>query len=303
MRRILFLINPVAGKGTNKELIDDIEKFFINEEVTIIISEYKGEIEKITREYLNRGYTDFISVGGDGSFSEMINGIEGNKVRIGLIPAGTGNDFSRIIDMPENLIECLKIIKNMKTINIDSGKINNKKFINVACFGIDGQIIKDTEKIKKYIPGSLAYILSTIKALLFYSYAKLFIEVDGKIYNEEIILVAVGNGKFIGGGMKVAPEANLDDGYLDLCIVRKMKKFNTLRLFHKIFTGMHIEEDKVEYIKCKNINLKSENKLKIDVNLDGNLSGYLPAQISIQENSYQLIVPESLWKEHNGERI
>lgn len=303
MRKILFLINPVAGKGTNKKFINDIKKFFINEEIAVITSEYKGEIEKITREYLNLGYTDFISVGGDGSFSEMINGIEGNEVRIGLIPAGTGNDFARIIDMPENLIECLKIIKNMSTINIDSGKMNDKKFINVACFGIDGQIIKDTEKIKKYIPGSAAYILSTIKALLFYSPVKLFIEVDGKIYNEEIILAAVGNGNFIGGGMKVTPRADLRDGYLDLCIVRKMKKIDMLRLFHKIFTGMHIKEDKVEYIKCKNINLKSENKVKVNVNLDGNISGYLPGQISIQENSYQLIVPESLWKEYKGERI
>jgi len=232
---------------------------------------------------------NIVSVGGDGTLFETINGMANKKVNLGIIAGGTGNDFIRSVEIPTDIYEALEIIKNGKIKDIDLGMVNGKYFINVVSFGIDGEIVRITDKIKKYIKGSAAYLSATLKSLVVYKAKSMLIEIDGVKYHREAYLVAVGNGKYFGGGMKVLPNAEIDDELLDICIVKKMSKVKLIALFPSIFSGKHISIKGVEYFKGKKVSIKSI-KDKIIVNADGNLIGPSPAKIEILNKKIKLLV-------------
>lgn len=291
MRKILFIINPVAGSGKSKEYIKIIkEKMeFENIDFDIKISNSIGNVEEISLNADDEIYTDIVSVGGDGTLFETINGMANKKVNLGIIAGGTGNDFIRSVEIPTDIYEALEIIKNGKIKDIDLGMVNGKYFINVVSFGIDGEIVRITDKIKKYIKGSAAYLSATLKSLVVYKAKSMLIEIDGVKYHREAYLVAVGNGKYFGGGMKVLPNAEIDDELLDICIVKKMSKVKLIALFPSIFSGKHISIKGVEYFKGKKVSIKSI-KDKIIVNADGNLIGPSPAKIEILNKKIKLLV-------------
>ncbi len=291
-RKIIFIINPVAGRGNTikllpiiKEKLDEIK----NIEYTIQVSRYKGNITEIVKEYFDNGYEEFVGVGGDGTLSEIINGLNyncGKKIRVGIIPSGTGNDFVRCFDRPMDLDSILLRIKNEETALIDIGKVNHFYFINVCSFGIDGPIIKDTEKLKKFIKGPAAYLLSTLKSGLFFKANTVFIKVDDQEVKKPFLLVAVGNGKYIGGGMNVCPDASPQDGQFDICMVNAVSKIIFIKELSKIYKGKLSEVNEVNYLRGKLIDIYDDKK-QYYINADGNLVGKTPAKISMIKNALE----------------
>lgn len=293
MRKILFIVNPVAGHGNGKNLIRIINDYMASTgiEYAIKVSSKIGNVTELARWGCEQEYTDIIAVGGDGSLVEAVNGIRLDyPVTLGLMPAGTGNDFARVLNLSKDYTACLDAIIRGETKSVDVCEVNGERFINVCCCGIDGEIIMDTDRIKRRIRGSSAYLLSTLKALATYSAKKVIIRVDEEEYHREAILVAVGNGRYIGGGMMVTPEAEIDDGILDICIVNKLSKPKLIALFPSIFKGEHIQiKPTVEYVKGKNIQIETlEDRLLI--NADGNIIGTTPASIKINGNKLKFIV-------------
>lgn len=288
MRKILVIINPVAGKGATKDMIPKIKDLLKNHTMDIRISKCVGDATKIAKEE-KENYTDIISVGGDGTLTEVIDGLDNYMGRLGIIPAGTGNDFARTISLPMTLEECVDIVIKGKTKKVDVPKVNNSHFINVASFGIDGGVIIDTDKIKEKIPGSTAYILSSLKNIIQFKPYKVMIEIDDLMLEREIVLAAVGNGKYFGGGMKVTPLAEIDDGLLDVVIARKTSKMKLIKLFGQLFKGSHLSDPIVEHYKCKKFSIASEKNIYI--NTDGNLIGTVPAKISVGDTKINFLIP------------
>lgn len=288
MRRFLFIINPVAGKGATKEMMPVINEAFKGYKTDMKISKCVGDATKIAKSN-SKEYTDIISVGGDGTLVEIINGLAGFEGNLGIIPAGTGNDFARTIDLPKELMSCIDVILNGKTKAIDVPKVNEKVFLNVASFGIDGGIIIDTDKIKQKVSGTPAYILGSLKGILGYKPYAVKIEIDELVIEREIVLAAVANGKYFGGGMKIAPTALLDDGLLDIVIANKTKKSRLLKLFVQLFKGTHMEDSIVEHYQCKRFTINSDEA--IFINTDGNLIGRVPAEISISKDKTRVLIP------------
>ncbi len=292
MRKLLFIINPVAGHGKGTELIKIINDYMSKQilEYDIKISNKVGNVTEIAQWGCENHYTDIISVGGDGTLVEAVNGINIEKaVTLALIPGGTGNDFARVLNMPKDIERALDTIIVGKTKDVDLCTVNGQRFINVCCMGIDGEIILDTDRIKSKIRGSSAYLLSTLKALSTYKAKKVIITIDGLELKREIILVAVGNGKYIGGGMMVTPDAEIDDGFLELCVVNKLSKPKLLMLFPSIFKGTHVNiKPTVEMYRGKSIKVIAlEDRLLI--NADGNIIGTTPTEININGNKIKMI--------------
>lgn len=288
MRKFLFIINPVAGKGVTKNMIPIINKVFKEHIMDMKISKFIGDATQIAIENSEK-YTDIISVGGDGTLTEVINGLSGYEGNLGIIPAGTGNDFARTLELPEELTACLGIILDGKVKYVDVPKINNNAFINVASFGIDGGIIVDTDKIKQKITGTPAYVFASLKGILNYKPYKVIMEIDELKIEREIVIAAVGNGKYFGGGMKVAPMAQLDDGLLDVVIANKTNKTKLIKLFIKLFKGTHMSDPIVEHYRCKKFVIKSNETILI--NTDGNLIGNVPAEVSIGTEKIAVLIP------------
>lgn len=291
MKKYLFIVNPIAGKGKALELVPKIRESFDKEKVEyrIKVTKEKGEGEKLAKEGIKEGFNHIIAVGGDGTAYEVVNGIREEDVVLGILPSGTGNDFARMLMLPKEYNEILEIIKASRKRKIDIGLINNRYFLNCSSVGIDAEIVKETEYIKKYISGTLAYIVGVLKTLIKYKYKNIRIEIDGRLMHREIELVAVGNGKYYGGGMKINPMADLDDGLLDVCIVNKISKIKFAALFLTVFKGKHLGIKEVEILRGKEIKILGDDYLML--NADGDIIGTTPAEIKIGKRAIEVIIP------------
>ncbi len=291
MKKYLFIVNPIAGKGRALELIPKIKESFNKENIDykIKVTKQKGEGEKLAREGIKEGFNHIIAVGGDGTAYEVVNGIRGEKVVLGILPAGTGNDFARMLKLPKDYNEILETIKASQKKKIDIGLINDRYFLNCSSVGIDAEIVKETEKIKKYVSGTLAYVIGVLKTLVRYRYKDVSIEIDGKRMKRDIELIAVGNGKYYGGGMKINPMADLDDGFLDICLVNKISKIKFALLFLTVFKGKHLGIKEVESLRGKEIKIFGDKDLML--NADGDIIGTTPVEIKIEKRAIEVIVP------------
>lgn len=295
MDNILFIINPVAGHGKAKKIIPLIQRSMERHKrnYDIISTTKPKEAIDIAKNNVNN-YEIIVAVGGDGTINEVAKGIiAAGKGTLGIVPGGTGNDMVKSLGIPMDPEESLETISKGFRRDIDIGKINDTSFFNIASVGFDAEVIVNHDKFKGKIKGKLVYILSVIYTLFNYKDKMLEIDIDGEKLEEDIMLLAVGNGKYYGGGMKILPYAKVDDGYLHICIISGIGKIRTLSLFPTIFKGNHINYKKyVKVYKAKRIMVKSQRE--IFLNIDGDsFPKEREIQFVLDSNKLKVICEES----------
>ena len=272
MEKILFIINPVAGKKNTKELIPLIETTMKENKIPyeILLTKKPKDATKLAQETQCK---IVVAVGGDGTINEVAKGLIRRKFgMLGIIPAGTGNDLSKSLDLPRDPGEALDIIVKGKTTKVDTGIANNQEFLNIASVGFDAEVVNIANKVKKKvkIKGKFAYVIGVLYTALSFKRRNVIIDIDGEKYKRSVILVALGNGNYYGGGMKILPFASLYDGDLHICIVKDISNLKLLFLFPSIFKGNHLKYIKyVETFKGKSVNIELEKK--ISFNVDGDI--------------------------------
>lgn len=268
----LFVINPTAGGGRSKSIIPIIERqmYQRNIDYKIVITENPREATKIAEENADK-FSVIVAVGGDGTVNEVAKGIINKRQGVlGVIPCGTGNDFSKGIDLPLNTKEALETIIRGHKKRIDLGKINGYSFLNIASIGFDAEVVISTNKIKKKIKSSISYILGVLVTLFRFRSKETALIIDGEEYKRKLLLLAVGNGKCYGGGLEILPMAKMDDGYFHICLVKDISNLKLLMLFPSIFKGKHLEyKNYVEIYRAKEVILK--NNENINLNIDGEI--------------------------------
>lgn len=250
--KYIFLLNTFSiGKKTNN-IINGIECICKKRSIDykIEINSNEKTIEEILKKYENEKNIIF-AVGGDGTINRVLNGIINTKNVLGYIPLGTGNDFYK---------SNKELFKN-KINEIDLVKINNKYFINSACFGIDADIGKERIVHSKLIPKSKRYSLPAIKNIIKYKGKKLIIKIADKEYSGIYTTVAVANGRYYGGGFKVAPSALLDDGLLDVYIANKMSRYKMIKMFKKLKKGNHEDDKSITKMTIKELKIESPEEI------------------------------------------
>lgn len=291
----VFIINPAAGKGKSIELVPFIEECFKDrpEEFVVRITEYPGHATSITREYTAAGKCRIYSIGGDGTVNEIVNGIAGTDSSLGVIPTGSGNDFIRSYE--QRKINIRDII--VKTINgqersIDLARVNDKYFINISSIGFDANVVFNAEKFKKVpgITGSMAYLISIVYTIFLKKVCNIEIDIDGEKTQQNLILAAIANGRYYGGGVIPAPDAVIDDGLLDICLVRNLSRIKMLGLFPKYIKGQHGQIKQVSFKKGKKISIKSKEPLCL--NIDGEIVEEKNINFEIMEKAISIIYPE-----------
>lgn len=273
MDRILFIINPVAGGGKAKKLLPVIDKYMVKtgKIYDIVLTSRPKEATIISKQAIEKGYTTIVAVGGDGTINEVAIGIlESGKGTLGIIPSGTGNDLARTLNIPFDPIEAMDIIIKGNKKQIDIGFVNNNPFLNIASIGLDSEVVKNTEKIKIRIRSRIAYVIGVLSTLFNFKDKRVQLEIDDVSMDKNIFLIAVGNGKYYGGGLKILPMAIAEDGYFHVCVINKASKIKLLFLFPSIFKGKHIKFRKdVEIFKAKKIKIVTEEKTYL--NIDGEI--------------------------------
>lgn len=272
--KILFVINPEAGKNKSQDIAFSIrEKMkFSNIEFDIVKTTEPGEAIDISKKGLIDGYDTIVAVGGDGTVNEVAMGlILSGHGNLGIIPMGTGNDLVKSLDISMNPEEAIDVILRGKSKSINVGRANNKPFLNVASIGLDAEVVKNTLRVKKYIRGKFAYIIGLIMTLFSYKHKRILMELDELSIERNALLVAVGNGKYYGGGMKICPDANLEDDYFHICLIKKISKLKLLFIFPSIFNGKHLKyTNYVTIYKAKKISIQCQDEMYL--NIDGEVT-------------------------------
>jgi len=293
-----LIVNPSSGNKNFKNSWNEI-KYLLNLkkiQYSFAFSQYTKHEVELVREVIKKGYKIIISVGGDGTLHHVINGvmtqtyIKTNKVKIGIIPLGTGNDWIKTYNIPNSIEKSIAIIKKNTTILQDIGCItllNGKKeyFNNLAGIGYDGYVVKNLKYLKKV--GSIAFLLSGLYSLLSYRKKKYSITIGDETLKEECLMIVFGICKYSGGGLRVTKYPNPTDGLLDITIVKKFSFFNLLFNLPKLYNGNIVHHKKVDNYKVKELNIINDNSI---IEADGEVVGYGSLDVTILQNAVQFLV-------------
>ncbi|MDR2369079.1 MAG: YegS/Rv2252/BmrU family lipid kinase [Mycoplasmataceae bacterium] len=260
-----FIYNPVAGHGLSKQNWILVKKFLLNIDFKFQVHETQneGHAEAITKYLTSKNQPiTIICLGGDGTISEIVNGIQNfNIVTLGIIPSGSGNDFVTATKIPtQDPITSLKFALTTIPRKINYINVNDRRAINVVGFGLDTEVLKFYYKLK-WSSNRMRYKFATIVKTLFFKWHHSEIRIDNGAWTPVTsLLLSVGNGIAIGGGIKMCPEAKIDDDYLNFTYVNKFARIKTLPYLKKVMDGNILKLRAVTSVKCKKVEIKLPNK-------------------------------------------
>lgn len=284
MKRARLIYNPTSGKEEMRRILPDIlEKLDqAGIETSCHATTSEGDATREAELAVERGYDIIIAAGGDGTLNEVVNGMAGkeNPPPLGIFPLGTTNDFARALGIPKKWEDFCDLIINNNTKPIDIGKANDRYFINIAGGGSLTQLSYEVPSRLKTMIGQHAYYMKGIEKMVNLSPIELNIKAEG--YEEmsgEFMLFLIANSNSVGGFEKLAPNASIDDGYFDVIAVKKCNLAEFIRLVTLVVRGDHFNDHRVIYLKTNRMEVSSPNK--VEINVDGELGGELPAVFEV----------------------
>ena len=295
MKKFYLTVNPYGGGKRGPKILKNILPLFEekNIQLTIIETEYAGHNKELANQLDMNGYDGFCCIGGDGTMYEVINGLmtreDRQKFPIGLITGGTGNSFMHDLDCLDPMDAAKRIVKGeRRSIDIFSCKANGEQYygFNILGWGIptDANILAD----KLRWMGSQRYNLSSIVEVLRHKKRFARVAIDGNSIGADFAFIIGCNTIHTGKGMKMAPLARLNDGLIDLIIVRKVSRLKLLKLFPKVFSGKHIGDPGVDYRQVKQFSIIPEEDCQL--NLDGEVLGSTPVEVQVLPNEIELLL-------------
>ena len=294
-----FIVNSTAGNGKTGKKINSLIGHLNKHELDyqIELTRYHRHAIELAQVACMEGFKNIIAVGGDGTASEVAAGIArsgmAEKVNFSIIPEGGGNDFCKNFYLSHNIEKCLNQLIKGKLIKIDIASFEDQFFLNSFGIGFDAQAAAQANKIK-FLNGLPRYLLAVAAALLKFRNFPLKIVIDDKeVLTGNFLLVAIGNGKYAGGGFKLNPEALVDDDYLDVMFARDVSLLRIFKVLPKALEGKHASEPEVSFVRCRKLEIIAENELP--VYFDGeipHLKNNKHLTISIAPQKLNLIIPK-----------
>lgn len=281
MKRARIIYNPSAGREQfRRELpyvLEQLEK--AGYETSAHATTGEGDATRAAEIATERGHDLIVIAGGDGTINEVVTGIADaeQKPTLGIIPAGTTNDFARALSIPKDIRRAVDIILENKEQALDIGKVNDQYFVNIAGGGDLTELTYDVPTKMKAAIGQLAYYIKGIEMLPSIRPSSVTIEYDDEIFTGEIMLFLVANTNSVGGFEKLAPDALLGDGYFDLLILKKANLAEFLRVATAGLRGNHLEDDNIIYTQARRVKITPNEKMLL--NIDGEYGGELPGEI------------------------
>ncbi|WP_078379085.1 diacylglycerol/lipid kinase family protein [Sutcliffiella halmapala] len=287
-----FIVNKTSGNGKGWRVWGNVENLLKKRSISykVVFTEGSDRDADLVESISPFELKAIIVVGGDGTIHGVANSLVHKKIPLGIIPAGSGNDFARSLQIPMNYVEALERILVGSIKEIDIGKVGEEYYITIAGIGFDGKVAQVTNESKskkllnKLNLGSLAYVYSLIKVLFTYKPTTVKLKIDRveKIYHD-VWMISVANLPFYGGGIKICPDAKADDGLLDLCIVHGVGRWELLLVFPRAFSGSHITHRNVTIQKGKDIILEPYDELTIQC--DGEIIKQQRIALTIEEKA------------------
>ncbi len=266
-KNILFVINPISGGKNKLNFAEKVYKYLDMNlfEPTFEFTQWHGHGIELASKAVSDGFDIIVAVGGDGTINEIASVVEGTELLMGIVPFGSGNGLARALNIPMNEIKAIKRLNNLHFQAIDSGRLNDRKFFNIAGIGFDALIsARFAENVKR---GFWGYLKTIIYEISSYKTQHYKIEIDGKLIEREAFMVSIANSSQFGNNAHIAPFALLNDGFLDICIVKPFPPYQAFFLGFRMFTKSTHKCKWVEILKASH--LKIYRECSAPVHLDG----------------------------------
>lgn len=271
MDKALIILNPWAGRGHAGERRHDLDLALerAGVEYDMVMTHTRGGATEMAWQAVERGYAAIIAVGGDGTVNEAVNGIKGaeascgRRVPLGIIPLGTGSDFIKVLDgfEPNDIYGSVSRIARGETRTVDLGFVRvddeqERWFINALSTGFDAQAAAEALKITR-LKGFAVYLLAIIRALGNYKAQPMTVEYDGKRLHRRMLFASIANGRYQAGGFLLTPEARIDDGLFDTCLVDNLRIDEIIRHIPKVLEGTHTKLRQVTMGHARHVTITS----------------------------------------------
>ena len=293
---VAFVVNPASGRGRGRRIWERLQPRA--QELGLYeaaFTEAPRHGIELARRFAEEGWPRVIAVGGDGTLNEVLNGVVGSASAIGSVPLGTGNDWIRTVGIPRDPLKALEVAFKGETVPSDVGAVEGHGcFLNVIGAGFDADVAKRVSNAKGVVarlgptPRDVASVLGSFRG---YRPPLVRMYLDGReVVSRSTLLVAVGIAQFYGSGMKILPNARIDDGLFDVAWGCEVRFHELLGLLRRIYRGAHIGHPKVESAVARTVGLTSD--AEVPFHIDGDVRGALPIKVSMIERGITVVVPQ-----------
>lgn len=294
IRRLALIVNPRASGGDVRNVVGlaarELER--ARAPFRVVESRDLGHARLAAGTAASAGET-VVAVGGDGLVGPLAGVLRGSDAALAILPAGRGNDFARVVGIPRDPAAAARVAIEGEEKLLDVGEVNGVAFVGIASVGFDSdanRIANDSRLVR----GRLVYLYAALRALAGWRHACFRVTVDGETRQFSGYSVAVANSKAYGGGMYLAPHAELDDGRLDVLMVEHSGKLRFLRSLPKIFKGTHLEEPTVQFESGRRVEVSADRSFVVYA--DGDPVAELPVAVSVASRVLRVVVPASAGK-------
>ena len=288
-----LIVNPAAGAGKTARkwphIMANLRSLDLRFDYDFTVA--PGHARELAKAAVSKGYELVVSVGGDGTINEVVNGLYDTgsiaDVLFGIVGTGTGGDYIRTVGIPRSHLDACQRLKTPQKVAVDvgvieypdSGQMVRRLFVNFAGMGFDAEVAKATTIKYKTLNATASYLAGLFTVLVFYKNKEVILRIDGKVSREKVCTILLSNGKYGGGGMLAAPEAEIADGLLDILIIGDLSKPDLLWSLPRVYRGTHLTHPKVTLKKVRQIEIWSDDSVPLQA--DGELLGELPARAHV----------------------
>lgn len=287
---ITVLYNPGAGRGRAREKIDHVLGNFrdLGATVEVATSVSPEHLTELAREASRNGGARVVVCGGDGSLNLTLRELDLGNATVGIVPLGSGDDFAQALGIPRETRAACEVVLRGRVREVDIAVVNGRRFAGVAGLGFDSQVARVANGVRR-LRGSLVYLYSIFRVLPRFKPHRVMVEIDGERREEDLMFVVVGNSPRYGGGIHIAPAAVLDDGKLDMMIVRRSSILNLLTTLPMAYRGTHVKRPYV--ITERGTSFRFESAESLEIFADGECVGETPATIGLASQRLKILVP------------
>ncbi len=301
----IVIANPAAAGGKVRKNLHGIHQALSRKLSSYEIweTQAQGHATALAEKAVNEGYRTLLSLGGDGTHNEIVNGIMGTEwakdVAFGVLPSGTGGDFKRLLTPGQALFEAIENIDLQSARPIDVGHVEytneqgeaeDRYFLNIASCGVAGLVDKIVNRGSKRLGGKVSFMLGTLEGLLRYTPPLLEVRVDGSVFAQgRMTNVLVCNGQYAGGGMRFAPNAKLSDQKVDVVAIEHRGLVTLARRMGGLYDGSYLQDEGVHHTQGTRVEIAVLDEYPAYLDVDGEAPGVAPANFRIVPHAIQLI--------------
>jgi diacylglycerol kinase (ATP) len=290
-RKMVFIVNPKAGTNVQKRIRESVNKYLDHHKFTygIWFTEKAGHAPELVRRAEAEGYNIVVAVGGDGSINEIGSAMIGSRMELGIVPAGSGNGLAMHLGYGRNLDEAVKKLNSATPKTIDCGTLNGRPFINIAGIGFDGLV---SHKMRgSNWRGFLPYLMKSVEAGLAYTPRTCTIELDDRIITEKCFAISIANGPMYGYNFTIAPNALLDDGKLEVVILKDAPRWQYFAAVPATLNGKIYDASFVEHFTTKKVRITSDGENYVHLDGEGvTMNG--PMDFEVKPRVLQVLIPK-----------